>query len=113
MYRPRSSASVRHGSGLVTPIELVEPTRIRAGIDRRRRSALAELFQLRFQVGLEAGPVFALERAQLLEPAFQHRALLVDGAHDPGMLALGVGLQRVGLFLSLAQLALGAALRVS
>ena len=63
---------------VVTAVELVEPggVGVCAGIDRRRRSALAELLQLRFQVGLEPGSVFALERAQLLEPAFQHRALL-------------------------------------
>jgi hypothetical protein len=48
----------------------------------------------------------------LLEPAFQHSALLVDRAHDLGVLALGVGLQCIGLLLSLPQLRFGPGLRV-
>src|ERR1700756_1990269 len=59
---------VRHSSGLViTPVELVEPTGVRTGINRCRRSALAEFLKLGFQVGLEPGPVLALECTQLLE----------------------------------------------
>jgi hypothetical protein len=91
-------------AGLVsTPIELVEAAGVvgRARVDRRRRPTLAKLLELRLQVGLETGPVFALEGAQLFEPAFQHGALLVDRAHDLGVLALGVGLQRIGLLLGL------------
>ena len=38
--------------------------------------------------------------------------LLIDGAHDLGMLALGVGLQRVGLLLGLPQLRFGAGLSI-
>src|SRR5580700_6948242 len=102
-------------TGLVrTPIELVEPCGVvgGAGIDRRSRPTLAELFELRLEVGLEPGAVLAFEGAQLLEPTFENRALLVDRAHDLGVLALGVGLQCIGLFLGLTQLGLGTGLRI-
>ena len=82
---------------VIAPVELVESAGgVGAGVDGSRRSALAEFLKLRFQVGLQAGAVFALERAQLLEAAFEHGALLVDGAHDLGVLALGVRLQELG-----------------
>src|SRR6201996_8000550 len=83
-----------------------------AGVDRCRRSALAKLFELRLQVCLEPRAVLAFERAQLFEATLENSSLLVDRAHDLGVLALGVGLQRVSLLLSLAQLGLGAGLRV-
>ena len=99
---------------VITPIELVEPCGVvgGAGIDRRSRPTLSELLELRLEVGLEPGAVLAFEGAQLLEPTLENRPLLVDRAHDLGVLALGVGLQCVGLLLGLTQLGLGAGLRV-
>src|SRR6202008_3328176 len=72
----------------------------------------AKFLQLRFQVGLESSAVLAFEGTQLLEASFQHGALLVDGSHDLGVFAFGVGLQGVGLLLGLAQLSLGTGLGV-
>ena len=104
----------RISRSVVSPVELVEAAAVVVGgrVNRRRGAALAEFLELGLQVGLEPGAVLALERPELLETALQHRALLVDRAHDLGVLALGVGLQGVGLLLRLPQLGLGPGLRV-
>src|ERR1700712_5279484 len=112
--RTSATISMTQPRSVVSPVELVESAAVvvRGGIHRCRRAALAELFELRFQIRLEPRAVLALEGAQLLEATLEHGPLLVDGAHDLGVLALGVRLQGIGLLLSLAKLRLGARLRI-
>src|SRR5262245_38876223 len=56
-----------------------------------------EVAQLAFQVGLQAGPVLALELLEFLDVLLQRAALRVEAAHRLLVALPGVALKRVGL----------------
>jgi hypothetical protein len=79
----------------------------------RSGAALAKFLELGLKIDLEPYAILLLERAQLFQAALKHRSLLVDSAHDLRVLALGVGLQRVGLLLCSLEDCCGFSLRIA
>src|SRR3954466_10631563 len=80
---------------------------------RLGRAAAVRVAQVRLEVGPQPGAVFPLEGGQLLDLALEAGALLLEGADDLGVPALGVLVERGRLGAGLALHGLGAGARVA
>src|SRR4051812_30163661 len=92
---------------LAVPRGGIPAVRRGAALGRCGRAAALQVAKLGLQVGLEPGPVLALEGPQLVDLLLEDRLVAGDAADDLGLLALGVADQLSSLVAALPLQGLG------